>query len=140
MKKGGPVNAIGVCSEVAIPITEDVSEKSGWHVARTSLKLRNSSNEPDDWETAILKAFEAKKAAGADPKKLEHFEIVSTQGKKVFRYMKAIPTGKACLHCHGTELKAPVKEKLAELYPLDKATGFHLGSIRGAFTLSKQLK
>ncbi len=140
MKKGGPVNALDVCKTKALPLTRNASKSSGWNVGRTSLKLRNPSNRADSWERAVLKEFEAKKAAGADPKKLEKFEIVDANGKKMFRYMKAIPTGKACLHCHGTDLKPAVKDKLTALYPLDKATGFKPGDIRGAFTLSKELK
>ncbi len=140
MKEGGPVHALGVCKTKAQPLTKAAADSSGWDVARTSLKLRNPTNKPDSWERAVLKDFEAKKAAGANPKKLEFADIVETNGKKVFRYMKAIPTGKPCLACHGTELKEPVKNKLGELYPLDKATGFKLGDIRGAFTLSKELQ
>ncbi len=36
-------------------------------------------------------------------------------------------------------MKEPVKAKLAELYPDDRATGYKEGDIRGAFTLSKPL-
>jgi hypothetical protein len=140
MKEGGPVNALNVCKTKAGPITQEAAKKSGWNVARTSLKLRNPSNKADGWERSVLKAFETKKTAGADPKKMEYFEIINIDGKKSFRYMKAIPTGKPCLHCHGSQLKEPGNAKLGELYPTDKATGFKLGDIRGAFTLLKDLK
>ena len=140
MKKGGPVNALGVCNTKARPITMAAAKKSGWNVGRTSLKLRNPSNGADAWERAVLTDFEARKAAGADPKKLEKYEIVDVDGKKTFRYMKAIPTGKPCLHCHGGALKEPVQSKISALYPSDKATGFKPGDIRGAFSLSKDLK
>ena len=53
--------------------------------------------------------------------------------------MKAIPTGKLCTKCHGTELKPEVKAKLAEFYPDDKATGFNKGDLRGAFVVTKDL-
>ena len=139
MKEGGPVHALGVCRTRALPLTTAAAKKSAWKVGRTSLKLRNPSNKPDGWERAVLKDFETKKAAGADPKKLEFFEIVEADGKKTFRYMKAIPTAKPCLACHGSQIKAPVRAKLADLYPMDKATGFKPGDIRGAFTLSKAL-
>lgn len=52
-----------------------------------------------------------------------------------FRYMKAIPTKGLCLTCHGEALTEPVKATLAELYPEDKATGFKVGDIRGAFSI-----
>ncbi|MES9875516.1 MAG: DUF3365 domain-containing protein [Candidatus Sedimenticola sp. PURPLELP] len=139
MKSGGPVNAIGVCNTKAPGIARDASNESGWKVARTSLKLRNPSNQPDAWELKVLNDFEARKAAGEDPTKMEHTEVVEANGQKTFRYMKAIPTGDVCLLCHGTEIKEPVAKKLDMLYPADKARGYSKGQLRGAFTLSKQL-
>ena len=58
-------------------------------------------------------------------------------GKRVFRYMKAIPTGALCLNCHGTTLAPEVAAKLHELYPADAATGFNAGDLRGAFTITE---
>jgi hypothetical protein len=140
MKAGGPVKAIEVCKVVAPAIAGDVST-DGWTVKRTSLKLRNAKAAPDAWEKQTLEKFEAEKAKGADVTKLERSEIVDAGGVRTFRYMKAIPTAeKPCLACHGGSIAGPVKAKLAELYPQDKATGFKAGDIRGAFTLSKPLK
>ncbi|WKW51759.1 Tll0287-like domain-containing protein [Rhodomicrobium lacus] len=139
MKAGGPVAAIGVCNTAAPAIASEASA-DGWIVRRTSLKLRNPATAPDAWETETLARFEAAKAGGADPAKLERAEILESDGARRFRYMKAIPTAaEPCLACHGTNLAEPVKVKLAELYPDDKATGYSAGDIRGAFTLSKPL-
>ncbi len=140
MKAEGPVKAIEVCNVAAPAIAGEVST-DGWTVKRTSLKLRNAKAEPDKWERQTLETFEAEKAKGADVTKLERAEIVDAGGVRTFRYMKAIPTAaEPCLACHGGSIAGPVKAKLAELYPLDQATGFKAGDIRGAFTLSKQLK
>lgn len=139
MKAGGPLNAIKVCNADAPGIATDMSNKKGWKVGRTSLKLRSAANAPDDWETKVLNDFEKRKAEGADPKKLEHYEVTTENGKKVFRYMKAIPTGKVCTKCHGQDIDPAVKAKLKELYPDDKATGFKVGDIRGAFTISQPM-
>lgn len=139
MKSGGPVAAIEVCNTKAPGIARDVSHTSGWEVGRTSLKLRNPSNQADSWELKVLNEFEARKAVGEDPKKMEYSEVVESNGQKSFRYMKAIPTAKVCLNCHGAEVKPEVGKKLQMLYPADKARGFRVGDIRGAFTLSKPL-
>jgi hypothetical protein len=139
MKTGGPVTAISVCSVKAPMIAEDISKASGWQVARTSLKLRNPGNKPDAWELTVLKEFETRKAAGEDVTKMEHSEVMTINGKKTFRYMKAIPTAKLCLNCHGTQIKPEVARSLDELYPEDKARGYKAGDIRGAFTLQKAL-
>lgn len=137
MKSGGPVNAINVCNLQAGPIAKAVSAQSDWKVSRTSLKVRNVNNAPDAWELKTLEQFEQRKAAGEDVKTLEHSEIITKKGESVYRYMKAIPTGGLCLKCHGSNLNDAVSGKLKTLYPDDKAIGFKLGDIRGAFSLQK---
>lgn len=135
MKEGGPVNAIAVCNEKAPEIATALSAKNNRQVARTSLKVRNPANTPDEWEENVLKAFEKRKAKGEDPKTIEHSEMVRIDGNWNFRYMKAIPTGDICLACHGEDLAPAVKAKLEALYPDDRATGYKLGDLRGAFTI-----
>jgi hypothetical protein len=71
---------------------------------------------------------------------LEFSEEVIEKGKRHFRYMKAIPTGKVCLSCHGEKLDPAVAAKLKALYPRDKAVGFRSGDIRGAFTIIQPLE
>jgi hypothetical protein len=140
MKEGGPVNAIAVCNEKAPQIAERMSATSGWEVGRTSLKVRNPSNAPDEWERAVLESFETRKAQGEPAAKLEHYEIAEQDGQAVFRYMKAIPTGQLCVICHGENLSEPVKAKLDALYPQDRARGFQVGDIRGAFSIVQPLE
>lgn len=139
MEKGGPVNAIGTCNEKAPEIADRKSQQFQWKMARTSLKLRNQDNAPDAWEQKVLESFEKRKAAGEEVAKIEHGEIVDKDDKAVFRYMKAIPAGKACLKCHGEAIDPEVAEKLDELYPDDKARGFKEGDLRGAFSFEKAL-
>jgi hypothetical protein len=139
MKEGGPVHTINICSKVAPNLSEAHSQMSGWKVARTSLKPRNTGNAPDSWEVEILNQFETRKAAGEDPMKIMHSEVVEENGRKVFRMMKAIPTAEVCTKCHGVDIPGPVVEKLDALYPEDKARGYSVGDLRGAFTLQKTL-
>lgn len=140
IQSGGPVNGIAVCHEKAAQIAADLGQKQEMLVGRTSLKLRNPANAPDNWELAVLKQFEARKAQGEPVDKLEFFAVIDDdQGKKTFRYMKAIPTAGLCLSCHGEHIEPAVDAKLKELYPDDKARGFKEGELRGAFTLSKPL-
>ena len=139
MKEKGPAGAVEICNKKAGEITAR-HNKDGWKVGRTALKLRNPKNAPDAWEKAVLMEFEKKLAEGADPKKLAKFEVVEMDGKKVFRFMKAIPTGKPCLNCHGEKVNPDLYKKIKSLYPEDQAIGFRLGQLRGAFTLSKPLQ
>ncbi len=136
IKSSGPVAAIEVCNEKAPEIARMHGEDQGWSVRRTSMKFRNPDNAPDPWELMVLQSFESRKAAGEDPAAIDHAAFVTQDGKRVFRYMKAIPTGEVCLNCHGAaEVKPAVAAKLAEFYPDDKARGFKVGDIRGAFTI-----
>ena len=139
MQAGGPVDAIGVCKLRAPAIAAEVGERKGWRAGRTSLRLRNPANAPDDWERAGLESFEQRKQAGEDPATLEYYAVVEQGGKPVFRYMKAIPTAELCVTCHGEKIDPAVAAKLTELYPQDQARGYNVGDIRGAFTFIEPL-
>ena len=141
IQSGGPVNGIAVCHDQAGQIATEQGQKQGMLVGRTSLKLRNPANAPDNWELAVLKQFEARKAQGEPVDKLEFFAVIDDdQGQKTFRYMKAIPTAALCLNCHGETLSPEVDAKLKELYPNDQGRGFKEGDLRGAFTLAKPVQ
>ena len=141
IKKSGPEGAIGVCREKAPAMAKAASEKSGWAIRRVSLKNRNPKAVPDAWEEAVLKEFDKRAAAGEKPTSLEKGAVVTVDGKQMYRYMKALPTQDLCLNCHGTpdRISPAVQAKLKELYPADKAVGYHLAEIRGAMTIKKPL-
>ena len=138
MANGGPVNALAVCHEQAATLASTLSEQEAVLIGRTSLKLRNPANAPDSWETAVLLQFQARHHQGEPISDLEFADVIEDdEGKKTFRYMKAIPTAALCLQCHGESLSAEVDTKLKQLYPQDQARGFREGELRGAFTLSR---
>lgn len=140
MKSGGPVKAIGVCNIKAPQIADDISQGSGWTVARSSHKLRNPANAADDFTATAIADFLTRQADGEKPDTMTKAEITEENGKRVFRMVKAIPTGEACLACHGADsVKPQVEAALKELYPDDKARGFKPGEMRGVFTLKKEL-
>ncbi|MDH3901394.1 MAG: DUF3365 domain-containing protein [Gammaproteobacteria bacterium] len=139
MQDGGPVNAISVCNLSAPGIANTYSVRNGWDVGRTSLRVRNPANTPDAWERSVLESFEERKRAGEDPAKMEHSEVVRRDGVSELRYMKAIPTAKLCLACHGEHIDSTVRTRLEKLYPDDQALGYRVGDIRGAFSISQPL-
>lgn len=141
IQKGGPEGAIGVCREKAPAMAKAASEQTGWAIRRVSLKNRNPKAVPDAWEEAVLKEFDQRLAAGEKPTGLEKGEVATVEGKKMYRYMKALPTQDLCLQCHGTpdRISPAVQAKLQELYPQDKAVGYRPAQIRGAMTLKKPL-
>lgn len=143
MKADGPVATIEFCNKTAPGIAKEFSDKHGMKVARTSLKTRNPANAPDAWEEKVLHKFEERQAAGEAADDMAFFEIVEANGKKNFRFMKAIgmpPLDKMpCLKCHGENIDPKITAKLDEIYPHDQARGYTVGQIRGAFTITKPL-
>jgi len=141
MEKSGPEGAIAVCRDKSPEMAKSASAESGWAIRRVSLNNRNPKAVPDAWERAVLEDFDRRAAAGENPAALEKGEVVAQDGKKTYRYMKALPTAGLCLNCHGARegLTPAVREKLAALYPQDKAVGYAPGQIRGAITLRKPL-
>lgn len=134
-EEGGVEGGITVCHGEAPKIAAQLSAETGWDLARTSAKLRNPDNAPDEWESMVLAEFAKRQEAGEDVKAMEFSAIDG----HTFRYMKAIPMGEGCLACHGSDVDPDTMGTISSLYPEDKATGFGVGTVRGAFTLRKEL-
>lgn len=139
IQASGPADAIDVCKEAAPRMARAASEQSGWQIKRVSLGNRNPKATPDAWERKTLEEFDRKQKAGVAPAKLERWEVVTDNGQAVRRYMRALPTQPLCIQCHGTpdQLGAGVAQRLQQLYPHDRATGYAVGQIRGAMTLQQ---
>lgn len=138
IKQSGPEGAIPVCRDLAPKMAAEAMEKTGWKIRRVSLKTRNEQRAtPDAWERAALEEFERRAAAGTPAGELEKGERVGNE----YRYVKALPTQKLCLQCHGPveSLSPAVRETLAKYYPNDHGTGFSEGQIRGAVSVRKPL-
>ena len=135
IQSGGPANAISVCSEKAPEIAQDLSQESGWKVKRVSLKPRGKNAMPDAWEQRVLEQFDQRQAAGESAKDMAYMELVDGR----FRFMKAQGVESVCLGCHAAEVSAEVEAGLEKYYPDDKARGYTLGQVRGAFSLSLDL-
>ena len=138
----GVAGAIPVCKEQAPELIKAKRQDTGWDIRRVSLRTRNAERAtPDLWEVRQLADFNIRAANGEKFDTMEKSEIVSIDGKPVFRYMKALPVGDVCLKCHGPVdgLEAGLKAKLAESYPHDQATGYSKGQIRGALTVKRPL-
>lgn len=138
----GVAGAIPVCKEQAPALIKEKRVETGWDIRRVSLKTRNAERgTPDLWEARQLADFHIRAGNGEKPETLEKSEVVTIDGKRVFRYMKALPVSDVCLNCHGPVdgLDASLKAELAKTYPLDQATGYDRGQIRGALTVKRPL-
>ena len=140
MEEAGPIGAIEYCNLAALDITEEISDSLNLNINRTSLKTRNEKNNPDEWEKKYLLKFNEEYLSGMDIKKLFYYEVIKNDdNSKIFRFIKPIPTGKVCLKCHGSKIEEGLAFKIKELYPNDRAIGFKLGEIRGAFSVTIDL-
>jgi len=135
LQEQGPVGAIDSC-HFSAPGIRNRLEEMHITVRRTSLKLRNPDNKADAWETRALQFFDAEQVAGADAANLEHYALIPGEHNWEFRYFKAIPTGPVCLGCHGDNLAPEVQQAILAKYPDDSATGYSLGQVRGAFSIT----
>lgn len=133
IKSGGLVHAVDVCATQAPQIAKALSSETSWEVKRVSLKARSTQAQPDKFEQNILKQFD--EASQINSRKLDYAKIVDGE----FRYLKAQKVEGVCLNCHGENISSEVKAVIKQHYPNDMATGYALGNVRGAFSLTKQL-
>ncbi len=126
--KDGPVDAIPFCHANVKPIAKKAAKEriSKYEFGRISHKLRNESNRPMPWAESYLKEFQGSKKG--ENKKTSIIHRLE-DGKKV--YLEPLYAEAKCLLCHGEKVSPNIKEKLNELYPQDRATGFKLGEFRG---------
>ncbi len=130
LKISDAAGALRICGSAA-PLIDDSSGGIGWTIKRVSEKYRNPDNRADTTELAILKRFSI-----SDSLMFTH-NWTDADSSAIFRYYKPIRTGKFCLKCHGDmQTLAPgVYKKLKKIYPLDKATGYKSGELRGMFVV-----
>lgn len=139
----GPVAAIAVCKEKAPQLLQEIRQQTGWDIRRVSLKTRNeATGTPDAWEARQLAEFNILAANGAKAEQLEVGEVVAeANGKRSFRYMKALPVGEICQSCHGAAdtFSDDLRAALGKDYPHDRATGYVTGQVRGALSVKRPL-
>src|SRR5512145_656488 len=127
LKESGPRAAMSVCAYQAQALAEEVGKNEGVKVKRTSLKLRNPANAPDDYEKALLARLSAEGREGKLPD--EHLDERRELGRRVFRYAKPLVVSSLCVNCHGRgeEISGDVRRVLETRYPDDAATGYREG-------------
>ncbi len=141
LASGGPVAAVEVCQTKAPALTaEKLPNRSPvTAVKRTSLRLRNPANAPDDAERAALDRVAAAVAKGEPPPAVLVQRIqTSDTAKPEWRVYKPIVAQPACLVCHGDPAAQPpgLRAALQQRYPADAATGYAAGEWRGLLRLT----
>ena len=124
LQSGGPVQALRICQQAALPITASAGEKfEGVTIHRTTLKPRNPANAPDEVDRAVLE----KMAEASPPQPTIEWQDGAA------RYYHPLIIQEVCLNCHGDpkSFSGEMVEVLAAAYPEDQATGYTLGDFRG---------
>ena len=135
IKTEGPAGAVNFCSSKADEITASVNKKlkNGVSIKRITLNPRNEKNLAQNEEAKILSSLKTLKENGVVLPKL----LVQKIDKKHTKVIKPIMIKPKCLICHGEKDKLNPKayETIKAKYPNDKATGYKLGELRGAFVV-----
>jgi hypothetical protein len=134
---GGAERGVRVCAQVAQSLTRTIGREHGLQIRRVSLKNRNPRNAPDAWERQVLQQWERELQAGQPIGEVAQWR--TERGQRVYRYMRPITVAMPlCLECHGDPktIKPEVRRLIRQNYPNDKATGYKLGDLRGAFSIT----
>lgn len=109
-------------------LSRRMSKSTPFTIRQISLKYRNPSNAPDDFEAAVLENMEKQK-----PQDAFSSESLDANRKKIFRYIDPLYIEEECLQCHG----APLGELDISGY---KKEGYKIGDLRGAISVSASLE
>ena len=128
IEKGGAAYAVDFCHENASPLTNSVSSQV--KIQRVSTRNRNPDNAATIFDKKILDVFESntplKDTLVAIPKGYVYYKPIRI----------GIPT---CLQCHGQpkkDIEAATAKTIQKKYRFDKATGYQMGQLRGAWKLT----
>lgn len=129
LESGGPVQAITVCQQAALPLTAAAGQSfEGVSIRRTTLKPRNPANVPDDRDREVLEAMAAAAKESEGPP-----EPVIEWTEDVAHFYRPLMIQEVCLKCHGEpdSFSPELTQALDERYPTDQGTGYGLGDFRG---------
>jgi hypothetical protein len=128
-QSGAPVDlaAFGqVCKPVGMAMQQGATA-NGWMARQVATKFRNPSNSADADAASQLQRFETDSALRA--------VILTTtmNGRPGVRYLRRITIESSCLLCHGEKSTRPAF--VVTNYPQDRAFGFKVGDLRGAYSV-----
>jgi hypothetical protein len=134
IQQKGIDHALTYCSQKAIPLTDSLSKVHNVSISRTSLKLRNPKNQPNDFEKEILEAYQYNQEHDLELK--DHVQEIDNQQLLFTRPI--IINNPTCLSCHGqsnVDFDEKHYQNIQSLYPKDQATGYLLGDFRGIWSI-----
>lgn len=130
---GGAENALAFCNTNAINLTDSMAGILNAKLKRVTDKPRNQINLVSADELNYMTAMREEIAKGEKPKP----QLIDLPGGKHIAYYP-IMTNDLCLQCHGKEgenIWEATLEKIKQLYPADKATGYLANELRGLWVV-----
>lgn len=134
IKEEGAENAIDFCNHRAMKITDSLATAEGVIIRRLAKKNRNPENETNAIESKIYKQYIMEWLTN---KTLVSKLAIDENNHPV--YYKPIIINKKCLTCHGKPgetMPRNLADKIAGLYPNDKAIDFEDGHPRGMWAIT----
>ncbi len=132
IQKGGSAYAVAFCNEKAMPLTDSLSKKYQVEIRRISAKNRNPKNVASLFDKKTLKLF-----ASTSSPSLKDTLIDTPKGYVYYKPIKiGMPT---CLQCHGKpkqDIDDATASTIHKKYHFDKATGYSMSELRGAWKLT----
>lgn len=131
--KNGLTGVVDFCHDNAKKIADSLGKVHQVEIKRTSLKLRNTKNEPDADSKAVLTNY---LRLQENQNTME--PIVMKDANGYVHFYAPIKLKKECLKCHGTpgqEIPDKIYELIKSKYPHDEATGFKEGELRGIWDI-----
>jgi cytochrome c553 len=132
LQSKGAVHALEFCNTKAIPLTDSMGTIFNANIRRVSDKPRNPGNQANPEELVQIESFKKQLAEGKEPVPV----LLKKEGIAHFYY--PITTNSMCLQCHGkkSDLQPELLQKVARLYPEDRATGYSENEVRGIWSIA----
>lgn len=134
ISEGGVEAAIEVCKTQALPLTQSAGKTHDTEVQRIAVRYRNPQNAINGTEIQLFTDWSEQISRGEDPAAV----VLHEENKRIW-YGAIRIDNPLCLHCHGEpgkDIAEATLTKLKSSYPDDRATGFALGDLRGAWKIT----
>ena len=128
-----PAEALQYCKDNALRITDSLAQAYGVEIKRTSYRLRNPENKPTGQEEKVMEVYRNRIHRNLKPMPYVHYDDHGYP-----HVYLPIMVQEKCLMCHGDpnkDIPDEINNKLAELYPGDKAIFFKAGDLRGIWSI-----
>ncbi len=138
IEQGGFGSAIEFCNASVNGIVDSLTTNYSADIKRTSLKLRNPNNAPNNEEKQLLEAYQY-----SFDKKFPIKEGTQVLKNGDILYTKPIFIKGLCLNCHGKPggtLNQDADARIRDFYPNDKALHYVDGDLRGMWSIKLSKK